>query len=137
MLFNSYIFWIFFALVVGIYRFLDHRWRNRFLILASYVFYGYWDWRFLSLIAFSTLVDFFAGQKIAGSQDPAIRKRWLILSLVGNLGLLGVFKYLGFFVAEFNALTESLGWGTPIPGINLILPVGISFLYLSDSQLHD
>ena len=108
MLFNSYTFWIFFGIVALLYRFLDHRWRNRFLILASYVFYGYWDWRFLGLIAVSTLVDFVAGQRIADAEaGDRSRKGWLLTSLIVNLGLLGVFKYLGFFVEESGRCRES------------------------------
>jgi alginate O-acetyltransferase complex protein AlgI len=128
MLFNSFTFWIFFALVALIYRFLGHRWRNRFLVVASYVFYGYWDWRFLGLIAFSTLVDFIAAQQIAGANGAnRTRKTWLMVSVSVNLGLLGIFKYLGFFVTEFNSLLADIGISGSIPGINLILPVGISF----------
>jgi len=127
MLFNSYTFWIFFALVALIYRFLDHRWQNRFLVIASYTFYGYWDWRFLGLIAFSTLVDFFVAQKIGDAGDARRRKAWLMVSVCFNLGLLGVFKYLGFFVSEFNSFLAGIGITSPIPGIHLILPIGISF----------
>ncbi|MGJ8642162.1 MAG: MBOAT family O-acyltransferase [Luteolibacter sp.] len=128
MLFNSYTFWIFFGLVALGYRFLNHRWRNRFLVIASYVFYGYWDWRFLALIAFSTLVDFFAAQRIADTAGgERRRKNWLLVSVSVNLGLLGIFKYLGFFVAEFNSLLADVGLSGSLPGIELILPVGISF----------
>lgn len=128
MLFNSFTFWIFFALVALIYGFLQHRWRNRFLLVASYIFYGYWDWRFLALIAFSTLVDFVASQRIADAGGAERRRKaWLMVSLSFNLGLLGVFKYLGFFVTEFNALMTNIGISGTLPGIDLILPVGISF----------
>lgn len=128
MLFNSYTFWIFFGLVALVYRFLEHRWRNRFLLVASYFFYGFWDWRFLALIAFSTLVDFFAAQQIADAKGASPRRKaWLMVSVFVNLGLLGVFKYLGFFVSEFNSLLTTIGVGSTLPGIELILPVGISF----------
>ena len=128
MLFNSYTFWIFFGLVALGYRFLNHRWRNRYLVVASYIFYGYWDWRFLALIAFSTLVDFFAAQRIADAEGAdRRRKNWLMVSVFVNLGLLAIFKYLGFFVTEFNSLLADIGVGGSLPGIELILPVGISF----------
>ncbi|QTN31998.1 MBOAT family protein [Akkermansiaceae bacterium] len=128
MLFNSYTFWIFFGLVALLYRFLDHRRRNHLLLLASYVFYGYWDWRFLGLIAISTLIDFVAAQRIADAEGHARRRKaWLMVSISANLGLLGIFKYLGFFVTEFNTLMERIGLAGPLPGIDLILPVGISF----------
>ena len=127
MLFNSFTFWIFFAAVVIVYRFVEHRARNGWLLLASYFFYGYWDWRFLSLILFSTSVDFFVAQRIAQAGDKRQKQRFLLVSLIANLGLLAVFKYLGFFVEEFNALWQALGFGDPLLGIRLILPVGISF----------
>lgn len=127
MLFNSFTFWIFFAAVVVVYRFMGHRARNGWLLLASYFFYGYWDWRFLSLILFSTIVDFVVARRIDQVAGKRSKKRWLLISLVSNLGLLAVFKYLGFFVVEFNTLWEAIGLGGPLPGIHLILPVGISF----------
>ena len=128
MLFNSFTFWIFFGLVALVFRFLNHRWRNRFLLVASYVFYGFWDWRFLGLMAFSTLVDYVAAKQIA-DEEGNIRKRksWLMVSLFINLGMLATFKYLGFFVTEFNSLMADLGVKGTLPGIDLILPVGISF----------
>ncbi|MCU7943956.1 MAG: MBOAT family protein, partial [Candidatus Thiodiazotropha sp. (ex Cardiolucina cf. quadrata)] len=76
------------------------------LLVASYVFYGYWDWRFLSLIAFSTIVDFIVAQNLEKETRQPIRKRWLLLSLCSNLGLLGFFKYFGFFSKEFAVLLE-------------------------------
>ncbi|MES9923758.1 MAG: MBOAT family O-acyltransferase [Candidatus Thiodiazotropha endolucinida] len=97
------------------------------LLVASYVFYGYWDWRFLSLIAFSTIVDFIVAQNLEKETRQPIRQRWLLLSLCSNLGLLGFFKYFGFFSKEFAVLLESLGFQASMPTLNIILPVGISF----------
>ncbi|MEW8028326.1 MAG: MBOAT family O-acyltransferase [Candidatus Thiodiazotropha sp.] len=127
MLFNSYIFWAFFATVILIYWRLGHRGQNFLLLVASYVFYGYWDWRFLSLIAFSTIVDFIVAQKLEQETIQSKRQRWLLLSLCSNLGLLGFFKYFGFFSKEFAVLLESLGFQVSMPTLNIILPVGISF----------
>lgn len=127
MLFNSYIFWAFFATVILIYWRLGHRGQNFLLLVASYVFYGYWDWRFLSLIAFSTIVDFIVAQNLEKETRQPIRQRWLLLSLCSNLGLLGFFKYFGFFSKEFAVLLESLGFQASMPTLNIILPVGISF----------
>jgi len=101
MLFNSYTFWCFFVIVLVLNRLLPHKWQNRMLLVGSYVFYGAWDWRFLSLILISTIVDFFAAVRIA-ALDPqrtrgrgrVARRLWLSFSLVTNLGLLGFFKYL-------------------------------------------
>lgn len=99
--------------------------RNSVLLFFSYYFYAYWDIRFCGLLLFSTLVDFFIAQAIHSSQRPGIRKGWLSLSLVSNLGILGLFKYFDFFVKSADPIWAVLGWN---PGtLNLILPVGISF----------
>jgi D-alanyl-lipoteichoic acid acyltransferase DltB (MBOAT superfamily) len=128
MLFNSYIFWAFFAVVLVLYRVLGHRGQNRMLLVASYIFYGSWDWRFLSLIVFSTAVDYWVGLALADpSASEARRKRLVTISLVSNLGLLGVFKYLGFFVESAASLLEVLGLQANLPSLRIILPVGISF----------
>ncbi len=127
MLFNAYSFWLFFALVFGLYCVLTHRWQNRLLLVASYVFYGWWDYRFLSLLALSTWVDFVVGNKLAEIEDQRRRKRWLILSLVANLGLLGFFKYFNFFIDSASALMIALGFEPSTWTLKVILPVGISF----------
>ena len=90
MLFNSYVFWVFFIAVVAVYWRLGHRLQNRFLLVASYVFYAAWNWRFLSLIWISTIVDYVAARGIAGSDSPRRRKALLALSACTNLTLLGV-----------------------------------------------
>ena len=131
MLFNSYTFWLFFLTVFLLYRVLSHKWQNRMLLIASYVFYGAWDWRFLSLIWISTCVDYFVARQIAGDRTAEHarrgRKRWLVLSLIVNLGLLGFFKYFGFFVTEAGELLHWLGLSASIPTLRIVLPVGISF----------
>jgi D-alanyl-lipoteichoic acid acyltransferase DltB (MBOAT superfamily) len=128
MLFNSFEFWIFFALVLGVYWRLGHKRQNRLLLVASYVFYGWWDWRFLSLIVVSTVVDYFVGLNLVSSAtDSARRKRLVALSVLVNLGLLGVFKYLGFFVESAGSLLASFGFQANLPSLRIILPVGISF----------
>lgn len=127
MLFNSFIFWAFFAVVIAVYWRLNHRGQNILLLAASYTFYGYWDWRFLSLILLSTAIDFVVAQKVDASEEPGRRKRWLLLSICTNLGLLGFFKYFGFFVNEFALVLEAAGFNASIPTLNIILPVGISF----------
>ena len=99
MLFNSIDFAIFLPSVFIIYWALNSslKVQNLFLLIVSYIFYGWWDWRFLSLILFSTIVDFFIGQFIFKYESNKKRKTLLITSLVLNLGLLGVFKYYNFF----------------------------------------
>ncbi len=123
--FNSYIFPLFFVAVWMAYVCLRHRWQNLLLVAASYVFYGWWDWRFLSLLLISTLVDFHCARGIR--QRPAHARKFLGVSLLVNLGILGFFKYFGFFAASAAHLLESLGLGADIPTLNLLLPVGISF----------
>ena len=86
--FNSYLFWIFFAAVIALYRLLPHRGQNRMLLVASYVFYGAWDARFLILIAISTLIDFHVAQRVTRSRDRTVAKRWCALSITTNLGIL-------------------------------------------------
>jgi len=101
--------------------------QNAFLLLASYTFYGWWDWRFLSLIIFSTLIDYFVGLRIASANSPKKSKLWLVVSLVINLGLLGFFKYFNFFVDSWVAIWGEFGIIVDPWSLNIILPVGISF----------
>ena len=127
MLFNSLTFAVFFAITYGLYICLRHRQQNVLLLLASYVFYGYWDWRFLTLIIGSTVVDYFCGLAIHGTEAQSARRRYLILSVCTNLGLLGFFKYFGFFSAGLQGLAMRVGWEFDPFTLNVVLPVGISF----------
>lgn len=127
MLFNSYIFWAFFAAVFVLYRRLGHRSQNYMLLIASYVFYGYWDWRFLFLMLFSTVVDYGAAILIAQSQSRPRRKAFLLTSICMQLSLLGLFKYYGFFSHELASLFGLLGIPVFFPALKFLLPVGISF----------
>jgi len=134
MLFNSLPFVVFFAAVLAVVHGLRAwggpralRLRNGFLLLASYAFYSFWDWRFLGLIMLSTVVDYRCGLAMEGTGDDARRKRLVQLSLAVNLGLLGVFKYAGFFVnSAVEALTK-LGLEADVGTLKIVLPVGISF----------
>ncbi|RZV60701.1 MAG: MBOAT family protein, partial [Flavobacteriaceae bacterium] len=129
MLFNSIEYLIFLPLVFLIYWLLngDLKKQNVLLLLSSYVFYAWWDWRFLSLIIYSSLIDYIVGQKIEACQSKKSKKNWLLLSLVSNLGLLGVFKYYNFFADSFETAMNSVGWQVNDLTLNIILPVGISF----------
>ena len=144
MFFNSLSFMLFFACVLAVVAGLgalgrrpggsEEAWiraRNAFLLAASYFFYGCWDWRFLGLILISTAVDFVVGRRLealpADASDPALRKRWLWASVVTNLGILGVFKYLGFFVDSASELLSAVGAPVGLPSLSIVLPVGISF----------
>ena len=129
MLFNSYVFWVFFLAVIVLYWRLPQKQQNRLLLVASYVFYGAWDLRFLLLLLGSTIVDFFVGQALQATDEKNARRRrsLLGLSLFVNLGALGFFKYWGFFAEECAALLEGIGIHANLPLIHVILPVGISF----------
>jgi len=127
MLFNSIAFLIFFAVVIVVYPLLKLRQQNIFLLLASYFFYAYWDWRFLSLILLSTFVDFSIGKRLAATQSRKIRKRLLLLSLVTNLSILGFFKYFNFFSESVITLLNRIGFEADDVTLNIILPIGISF----------
>src|SRR6266436_2294087 len=128
MLFDSPAYFLFLIPVVAVYWRLSHRAQNIFLLLASYFFYGWWDWRFLALMIGSTTMDFLIAQKIAPSRCDTNRKKWLIFSLVLNFSILGIFKYFNFFADSFSAALNTLGvHNVPLPLIRIILPPGISF----------
>ena len=103
------------------------RLQNLFLVLASYLFYGWWDWRFLSLIILSSFVDFWCGLRIGTAKSEQKRNLFLAFSLLTNLGVLGVFKYYNFFIESFAELLGAVDVQTNLPSLHIILPVGISF----------
>jgi alginate O-acetyltransferase complex protein AlgI len=101
--------------------------RKLWLLLASYVFYGAWDWRFLGLIGLATLIDYGIALAIVASHKPAQRRFWLVATLVSNLGILGFFKYFNFFVQSGADLLRLLGLPVADRALAIVLPVGISF----------
>lgn len=129
MLFNSVEFAVFAVLFYNLYLHLRAhvRWQNALLLVGSYVFYGWWDWRFLSLLALSTVIDFTVGRRIAASADPIRRRRWLRVSVVANLSILGFFKYFGFFTDSAIEALGALGLTADPITLDIVLPVGISF----------
>ncbi|RMD99631.1 MAG: MBOAT family protein, partial [Bacteroidetes bacterium] len=127
MIFNSLPFLVFVAIFIPLYFALKGRARLMLALAGSYLFYGWWDWRFLSLIAMSTLVDYWVGAAVHKEQDEKRRKRLLLLSMVVNLGFLGFFKYFDFFIASFVELLQSFGLQPSVSTLGIILPVGISF----------
>lgn len=130
MLFNSLDFAVFLPLVFLLYwalRGVHRHAGNIILLVASYVFYGWWDPRFLTLIAFSTVLDFVLGRAIQDTLDPSRRKLLLWTSLVVNLGLLAYFKYFNFFLAELNGAFAFFGQPLDTARLDIVLPVGISF----------
>jgi D-alanyl-lipoteichoic acid acyltransferase DltB (MBOAT superfamily) len=130
MLFNSLEFALFLPIVFLVYWFVFNKnlkAQNLWIVFASYVFYGWWDWRFLSLIAFSSLVDYFVGLGLLNQDNPKKRKVLLLTSIIINLGFLGFFKYYNFFAESFADAFTLLGKPFTADRLNIILPVGISF----------
>ncbi len=127
MFFNSLVFAIFLPTVVGLYWLSPAKGRPYLLLVASYVFYGWWDVRFLSLIMISTVVDWYVARRMNPVEDQSLRRRWLMVSLVANLGMLGFFKYWNFFVDSAASMLTSMGLEPNLPTLQVLLPVGISF----------
>ena len=132
MLFSNSLFWLFLAVVLAIlsinrYFFKNIKGQCVTLLLASYLFYGMWDWRFVFLILFTTGVGFLCGRGIANSGNIKTKKLLLRISIISTLSILGAFKYFGFFANEFNLFLHFLGYRADWPTLNIILPVGISF----------
>ena len=131
MLFNSLEFLIFLPTIFCLYWFVfqkNLRVQNLLLLISSYIFYGWWDWRFLSLILLSTLIDYSVGLKIYDSSNLKIKKSYLWISILFNLGLFGFFKYFNFFIDSWIDLLGAFGYEHQSTWtLNVILPVGISF----------
>ena len=130
MLFNSIKFAIFLPIVFILYWYVTNkslRFQNLLLLIASYYFYACWDWRFLFLLVFSTLLDYYTGIKMSDSKTKKDRKKWFWLSISVNLGFLGFFKYYNFFADSFAKAIEELGLHVNPWTLKIILPVGISF----------
>ena len=129
MLFNSIDFAVFLPIVFVLYWALRQRLmlQNSFLILSGFVFYGWWDWRYLGLLIFTSGTDYLVALGMERTTDDRRRKALLIVSLVANLGLLGFFKYYDFFISSFHSAFTVLGLPFNLRTLNLVLPVGISF----------
>ncbi len=127
MTFNSLQYALFLPLVLAAYWMLGRRAQNVLLLVASYVFYGAFDWRFLGLLMLSTLTDFVVGRVLEGTDDERRRKRIFLVSLAVNLGILGFFKYFDFFLTDGARLLDQLGIDVSPPVLRILLPVGISF----------
>ena len=130
MLFNSVDFAIFLPIVFVLYWFVTNKnlkLQNLLIVIASYFFYGWWDWRFLSLILFSTLVDYTVGIRLKNENNKTKRKMLLWTSILVNLGFLGFFKYYNFFLDNFISAFSFFGSQITANSLNIILPVGISF----------
>lgn len=141
MLFNSIEFAVFLPIVFILYWFIVNKnlkAQNILLLIASYLFYGWWDWRFLFLLALLSLTNFFFGIKIEKNEAKRNGRRWFILGLIINIGFLGVFKYYNFFIDSFIDLISLFGYNLSRSTTKIILPLGISFyVFLSLSYLID
>jgi len=130
MLFNSLQFLIFLPIVFFLYWYVTNKnlkVQNVLLLLSSYFFYACWDWRFLFLLIFSTLLDYYTGIKMGEAKNQRIKKIWFWLSITINLGFLGIFKYYNFFAASFATSIAQLGFEVNPWTLKVLLPVGISF----------
>ena len=130
MLFNSIEFLIFLPVVFLLYWYVLHKkltYQNTLLLIASYVFYGWWDWRFLSLIVFSSTLDFLIGISLSKTENTKRRKMLLMSSILVNIGFLGFFKYYNFFLESFTDAFTFFGVPIAADRLEIILPVGISF----------
>jgi D-alanyl-lipoteichoic acid acyltransferase DltB (MBOAT superfamily) len=141
MLFNSIAFAIFLPILFLLYWFVTNKnlkTQNTLLLIASYIFYGWWDWRFLFLLALLSLADYLIGIGIENNETNKKRKIWFITGLITNIGVLGVFKYYNFFIDGFIDLTSLVGYNLPRSTTNIVLPLGISFyVFLSLSYIID
>ena len=131
MQFDSYIYAVFLPLVFAGYWLLRNKllWQNMFLLAASYIFYGWWDWRFLGLIIITSTSTFLSGLVIKNDRSRR-SKIWLSLNIILNLGILAAFKYFNFFKDSFADILRLFGANPDFPTINILLPVGISFYTL-------
>lgn len=130
MFFNSIEFALFLPIVFLLYWSLNSfniKYQNLVIVVTSYIFYGWWDWRFLFLILFSTVVDFIVAGLLYKTSDASKRKSLLYISVIVNIGLLGVFKYFNFFVDNFREAFSLFGTQIKPDLLNIVLPVGISF----------
>ncbi|MBK8850361.1 MAG: MBOAT family protein [Saprospiraceae bacterium] len=128
MLFNSFVFLCFFVVFFAIYWSMPRKalyWQNAVLLLASYVFYGWWDWRYLSLISLASLTSFLGALGI--EDKPSYKKPILFIVLLVHLGMLAYFKYAGFFVSSLMLALNSIGFKMDVVYLQIALPVGISF----------
>lgn len=130
MLFNSLEFLLFLPIVFLLYWFVfkSRKWQNLFVVVASYVFYGWWDWRFLFLIALTTLCSFISGFLIEHYEGERSKQKWIsAANIVLNLAILALFKYYNFFTENLQVLFNGFGIHLDWPTLNIVLPVGISF----------
>lgn len=127
MLFNSFAFAIFFVVVTLLYFVLPHKWRWAWLLSASCFFYMFFKPEFILILAFTIVIDYIAGIYLEQETEKKRKKRFLIMSLIANIGILAIFKYYNFINGNITGLALLLGMKNPIPYLNMVLPIGLSF----------
>jgi D-alanyl-lipoteichoic acid acyltransferase DltB (MBOAT superfamily) len=127
LLFNSFTYLSFIIVVIPLYYLLPSKLKNSFLLLTSFLFYAYWDWRFCSLLIITTLTVYLCGKFIYASKEQSKKKLYLYISLIVNLGILVLFKYYNFFIDSFSSAFSVFGGNLDWLHLKLILPIGISF----------
>ena len=130
MLFNSIAFLFFLPIVFLLYWFghKSRQWQNIIVVVASYVFYGWWDWRFLFLIALTTICSYYSGLILEKYEGDRKKQKYISAgNIIFNLAILGVFKYYNFFIESLEELVSPMGWHLDCATLNIVLPVGISF----------
>jgi len=127
MLFNSFAFLIFFIAVTSIYFILPFRYRWSLLLFASCFFYMFFKPEYILILAFTILIDYYAGIRIAAAGSPGMKRRFLVLSLIANIGILAIFKYYNFINSNITGLANLFGFQNHIPHLKIMLPIGLSF----------
>ncbi len=127
MLPNTFLFYLFLGVVLATYYVIQDRWRNRLLLIASFIFYGAWDWRFAGVLLWQILVCYYLGLAIGKTECSKRRKGLLLCGAVSSFGLLGFFKYFNFLNDSFRQLCIGLHLNYLVPHLNIILPLGLSF----------
>ena len=127
MLFNSFAFLIFFIAVTSIYFILPFRYRWSLLLFASCFFYMFFKPEYILILAFTILIDYYAGIRIAAAGSPGMKRRFLVLSLIANIGILAIFKYYNFINSNITGLANLFGFQNHIPYLKILLPIGLSF----------
>lgn len=127
MIFNSLAFAVFLPLVLLLYYLSPFRWQNRLLLVASLVFYGWWDWRFLFLLLGTIVVDFYVSHAVHQAKTQEARKRWLLVTIISNVAVLVVFKYSNFFIESATRFFSTFGFIVHPVFLDIVLPIGVSF----------
>src|SRR5215831_3276912 len=125
MTFVSFEFVVLFVVFMSLYLVLPHKLQNRLLLVTNYVFYGWWDFRFVSLLIISSTIDFLCGLLIDQSPNESDRKKFLAIGIGFNLAILCVFKYFDFFAQNLHDALLPLGIDASMPFLNVVLPIGI------------